>query len=271
MSAARWHRIRGERGAAIVEAPLAIALFFLLAMGITTVVQLIWTHLQLSSSVRSTMRYAAHVDYDPEAGGIDRRRTEAQVEAWAVEVAQEAGVDADDVTIIGLHYPCGTGWSDSSASPTVTSLSMDLTAAQIILPTTSTTSTTTSTTSTTSSTTSTTLLPDPSTTATIELPATTTTTSSTTSTSTTTTTLVPLPTTVPTTAPSSGPCEAEPRPIDELVAGDQIEVTVDVVVSNPLYQLAASVTNIASHVVGAGDVFNPDGIGVSSGATTYVE
>jgi hypothetical protein len=162
-----------ERGTALVEAPFAVAIVLMLTMGLATLAQVAWTHLSLSSAVRGATRYATHVDYDPVAGGIDRHRTEEQVRAWTVEIAEEADVDPADVTIAGRR------------------------------------------------------------------------------------------------------ADAEPDdpdvPIDELVAGDQIVITVEKVVTNPLYRLAASVTNTASHVVGAGDVFDPDGVGVMAGATSYVE
>lgn len=166
-------RTSNERGSALVEAPFAVCILLMLAMGMATIVQLAWTHLSLSSAVRGATRYATHVDYDPVAGGIDRHRTEDQVRAWTVEIAEEAGVAPDDVTIVGRRVP-----SDPD---------------------------------------------DP------------------------------------------------PVPIDQLVAGDQIVVTVETVVSNPLYRLAASITNTASNVVGAGDVFDPDGVGVKAGATSFVE
>jgi hypothetical protein len=161
-----------ERGGALVEAPFAICILLLLAMGLTTIVQLAWTHLALSSAVGASTRYATHVEYDPAIGGIDRHRTETQVRTWAEEVAAEAGVEPDCgcVTIVGRHVPSGV--------------------------------------------------------------------------------------------------EA---PLEELVAGDEIVITVATVVSNPLYRAAASITNAASHVVGGGDVFDPDGIGVKAGASTYVE
>jgi hypothetical protein len=162
--------LRDERGGALVEAPFAICILLLLAMGLTTIVQLAWTHLTLSSSVESTVRYATHVDYDPVAGGVDRHRTQEQVRQWAAEVAAEAGVAPDDVTIVGRRVPTG-----------------------------------------------------------------------------------------------------EVVPIDQLVSGDEIEITVQTVVSNPLYRVAVSVTNAASHVVGGDDVFDPDGIGVKAGASSYVE
>jgi Flp pilus assembly protein TadG len=161
---------RDERGGALVETPLAIAIILLLAMGVTTLVQVAWTHLALSSAVRATTRYATHVEYDPSTGGIDRHRTDEQVRAWAEEVAAEAHVAPEDVTITGRRVPSG---------------------AEV--------------------------------------------------------------------------------PIDQLVAGDEIVVTVVKVVNNPLYGLAAAVTNTVSHVVGGGDVFNPDGIGIEAGATSFVE
>ena len=162
--------VGAEHGGALVEAPIAVCIVLLLAMGLTTIVQLAWTHLALSSAVRSTTRYATHVDYDPAAGGIERHRSEEQVRAWAAEIAEGAGVEPEDVTIVGRHLPSG-----------------------------------------------------------IE------------------------------------------APIDQLVPGDEIVVIVETVVGNPLYRAAASITNAASHAVGGGDVFDPDGVGIEAGASTYVE
>jgi hypothetical protein len=159
-----------ERGAVVVELPFAIGIVLMLAMGLTTLTQVAWTHLTLSSAVQSTTRYSTHVDYDPAAGGIERHRTAEQVRAWAAEVAAEADVQPDDVEVEGRHLPSGVV-----------------------------------------------------------------------------------------------------APIEQLVAGDEITVTVTKTVGNPLYRLAASITNTASHVVGAGDVFDPDGVGVRAEAVTFVE
>jgi hypothetical protein len=161
---------RGERGSAMIEAPFAVCIVLLLLMGVTTLVQVAWTDLTLSSGVRTATRYASHVDYVPGSGSADRRRTAAQVEQWAADVAAEAEVHPEDVTVVGRHLPSGT--------------------------------------------------------------------------------------------------EAPP---EELVAGDEVTVTVTKTVTNPLYRVAASITNAAAHVVGAGDVFDPDGVGVKAEATTYVE
>jgi hypothetical protein len=163
-------RLRDQRGSAIVEVPFAVCIILLLTMGVTTLVQVTWTHLALSSGVRATERYATHVDYDPVAGGAARRRSTDAVKEWAAAVAAEAHVTPDDVTVVGHHEPSG-----------------------------------------------------------IE------------------------------------------APLDQLVAGDEVTITVTKTVTNPLYRLGASVTNAVSHVVGGGDVFNPDGVGVTTGASTYVE
>lgn len=161
--------IRTERGAVLVETPFAICILLVLAMGLTTLTQVAWTHLALSSAVESATRYSSHVDYQP-GGGIDRRRTEQQVKEWAAEVAAEAHIEPDDVTITGRHMP-----------------------------------------------------------------------------------------------------SEAPAPVDQLVAGDEITVTVTKTVTNPLYRVAASIANTASHVVGSDDVFDPDGIGVKAEAVTFVE
>jgi len=168
MSARRG--VTDERGSVLVETPFAICIILLLLMGVTTLVQVAWTDLALSSAVRATTRFATHVDYVPGSGSADRRRTEEQVKEWAAEVAAEAHVQPDDVEVVGHHVPSGA--------------------------------------------------------------------------------------------------EA---PLDELVAGDEITVTVTKRVTNPLYRIAASITNAAAHVVSSGDVFDPNGVGVKTGASTYVE
>ena len=159
-----------ERGSVLVETPFAICIILLLLMGVTTLVQVAWTDLALSSAVRATTRFASHVDYVPGSGSAARRRTEDQVKEWTAEVADEAHVTPDDVEIVGTHEPSGVD-----------------------------------------------------------------------------------------------------APLDELVSGDQITLTVTKRVDNPLYRIAATVTNAAAHLVRAGDVFDPNGVGVKAGSSTYVE
>lgn len=161
---------RDERGSVLVETPFAVGIILLLLMGVTTLVQVAWTDLALSSAVRATTRFATRVDYVPGADSASRRRTAEQVKEWAAEVAAEAHVTPDDVTVVGTHQPSG-----------------------------------------------------------IE------------------------------------------APIDQLVSGDEITLTVTKRVSNPLYRVAATVTNAAAHLVHAGDVFDPNGVGIKAGSSTYVE
>ena len=95
------HRIpRDERGSVLVETPFAIGIILLLLMGVTTLVQVAWTDLALSSAVRATTRFASHVDYVPGSGSAARRRTEDQVKDWTAEVAEEAHVTPDDVEVV---------------------------------------------------------------------------------------------------------------------------------------------------------------------------
>lgn len=158
-----------ERGSSLVETPMAICILLLLGMGVVTIVQVVWTHLDLASSVRTATRYASHVDYDPVDGGTDRRRTEAQVQAWMAEVADAAGVAQDDVTVVARDR------------------------------------------------------------------------------------------------------FGNEVPLTNAVAGDTVVVTARVTVSNPVYRLAAAVTNAAGGVIGAGSVFDPDGVDVMAEAVTFVE
>lgn len=161
---------RDERGSVLVETPLAIGIILLLLMGVTTLVQVAWTDLALSSAVRATTRFATHDDYVPGTDSASRRRTADQVKQWTADVAAEAHVTPDDVTVVGTHEPSGV--------------------------------------------------------------------------------------------------EA---PLDELVSGDRITLTVTKRVSNPLYRIAATVTNAAGHLVHAGDVFDPNGVDVKAGSSTYAE
>src|SRR5688572_15664614 len=94
-------RVRDERGLALVEAPICIAVVLLLMMGVVTLTQVVWTHLDLAEAARDTARYAARVEYDPSVTPLSsrRHRTAAEVKAWAVSVASEAGVTLADVTV----------------------------------------------------------------------------------------------------------------------------------------------------------------------------
>jgi hypothetical protein len=96
-------RLRSARGSALVETPIALGVFLLVGFGLLTVVQLAWTHLELSSSVRSAARYAARVEYDPSADPVtgERHRTPDQVvDGWRQAIADEVGVPAEDITIL---------------------------------------------------------------------------------------------------------------------------------------------------------------------------
>jgi Flp pilus assembly protein TadG len=162
---------RDERGSVLVETPFAVCILLMLLFGVVTIVQVAYTDLTMSSTVRTATRFASHVEYLPGSGSSARRRDAQQVKEWTAEVAAEAGVETTDVEVVGYHEPSHTPVSS----------------------------------------------------------------------------------------------------LDQLVAGDSVTVTVTKHVTNSLYRLAASVTNVASNVVGAGDVFDPTGIGVSAAASTYVE
>jgi len=90
-------RAQDERGLALVEAPLCIAVVLLLLMGVVTVTQVIWTHLDLAEAARDATRYATRVDYAP--GSTGRHRTAEEVEAWVRTIAEEAGVDTVEVRV----------------------------------------------------------------------------------------------------------------------------------------------------------------------------
>ena len=93
-------RVRDERGAALVETPLALAILLLLTLGVLTLVQAAWSHHQLADAVRDGARFAARADWAPDAAVPgSRRRTEDEVQAWTARVAAEVGLDPDEVTV----------------------------------------------------------------------------------------------------------------------------------------------------------------------------
>jgi Flp pilus assembly protein TadG len=160
-------RRRDERGAAMVEAPVCIAVVLLLLMGVVTLTQVLWTHLDLAKAAKDTARYAARVEYDPSATVLSsrRHRTADEVKAWAASVAAEAGVRPQDVTVTT---------SDGSR-------------------------------------------------------------------------------------------------LESLRTGDQVTVTIRTTVANPLYAMAASVTNTMAGLIRAGQPFPEGGVPIKAEAQTYVE
>lgn len=94
-------RLADERGAALVESVLGIVIILLLSMGVLTLTQVIWTHLDLSSTVTDVARYAARVEYDPSATPVtsSRHRTADQIKAYATRAGSEAGVTSSDVAV----------------------------------------------------------------------------------------------------------------------------------------------------------------------------
>lgn len=161
------NRARDERGLAMVEAPLCIAVVLLLLMGVLTLTQVVWTHMDLAEAARDTARYATRAEYDRDTATLSsrRRRTVEEVKAWAASVASEAGVSVDDVTI---------------------------------------------------------------------------------------------------TTPDG-------RPLESLLPGDLVTVTLTKTVANPLYTTAAGITNAMSALFPGGRPFDPEGVTITAEAETYVE
>lgn len=93
--------VKNERGAALVEAPLCIVIVLLLAMGILTVTQVVWTHMDLASAARDGARYGGRTEWDPSATPVtlERHRTIEQIKKFAAQAAGESGVDEDQVVV----------------------------------------------------------------------------------------------------------------------------------------------------------------------------
>lgn len=106
------HEHDNERGSAMVESVFGIAIILMLAMGVLTLTQAVWTHLDLSSTTRDVARYAARVEYDPSpsSGSVSasRHRTEDQIAAYAQQAGKEAGVTVTSpCTISNGKAVCG--------------------------------------------------------------------------------------------------------------------------------------------------------------------
>ena len=71
--------------------------------------------------------------------------------------------------------------------------------------------------------------------------------------------------------PAGAKIELGIRPEFVRLGREGMPVTIEKVVSNPLYQLAASTTNALSGVLHVGQPFNPAGVPVKAEASTYVE
>jgi hypothetical protein len=93
--------LNNERGAAMVEAPICVAIVLLLAMGILTLTQVVWTHMDLASAVRDGARYGGRTEWDPSAETVtlERHRTIEQIQEFAAKAASESGVLEDDVIV----------------------------------------------------------------------------------------------------------------------------------------------------------------------------
>ena len=95
------NRLKNDRGAAMVEAPVCIAIVLLLAMGILTLTQVVWTHMDLSSAVRDASRYGGRTEWDPSSTPVtlERHRTIEQIKDFATRAGSESGVTEQDVIV----------------------------------------------------------------------------------------------------------------------------------------------------------------------------
>ena len=94
-------RLRDERGAALVEAPFAIAIILLISMGVLTITQVAWNHLDLANTVRDASRYASRAEWDPSASTVTpaRYRTVGEIKDFATRAGSESGVTDDSVVV----------------------------------------------------------------------------------------------------------------------------------------------------------------------------
>jgi hypothetical protein len=94
-------QLRDERGTSVVEAPICIAVVLLIAMGVLTLTQVVWTHMDLASAVRDGTRYAGRVEWDPSANPVtlERHRTAEQIKDFTAKAASESGITTANITV----------------------------------------------------------------------------------------------------------------------------------------------------------------------------
>jgi hypothetical protein len=92
---------KNDNGTAIVEAPMCIAIVLLIAMGVLTITQIAWTHMDLAKAVRDSARYGGRSEWDPSAETVtlERHRSIDEIKAFAVESASDAGIDTSNVVV----------------------------------------------------------------------------------------------------------------------------------------------------------------------------
>jgi Flp pilus assembly protein TadG len=76
-----------EQGAALVELPLVVIAFTVLALCFTALGQLFLDYHHLSGVARAAARYATKADYDPTQAPSTRRPGDAAVKAFAAQAA----------------------------------------------------------------------------------------------------------------------------------------------------------------------------------------
>ena len=86
--------------------PLAVLAIAVVLTALTTGVQFAWTDLALSSAVGATTRFASNVSYSGTTN-VQRRSTADQVQQWQTDVAKEAHVEPDDISVVA-HSPGST-------------------------------------------------------------------------------------------------------------------------------------------------------------------
>lgn len=95
MSARRNNR---ERGAALVEAPLAIVLVLSMGLGALWIGNVVLRYFQLDKAVEAGVRYGSRAEFAPN-DGAQRRRDRAQVVAEVRQAGAPVVIEAADVTV----------------------------------------------------------------------------------------------------------------------------------------------------------------------------
>jgi Flp pilus assembly protein TadG len=97
-------RGRSERGASIVEAPIAIIVITFFAIGVVAFAQIMLSYQHLTGATRAAARYAAKNDYDPtkSPASAARRPGSVDVSTFATTDAGPLSLTKVDVYVNGV-------------------------------------------------------------------------------------------------------------------------------------------------------------------------
>ena len=107
---------RDERGAALVEAPLALVMILSLALGALWLGNVVVRYYQVDKAVEAGARYGSRAEFAPGDGPI-RRRERTQVVAQVQQAGAPVSIDANAVSVQCANTTAGP-WFDCNPRDT---------------------------------------------------------------------------------------------------------------------------------------------------------